>query len=65
MTTEAQKRAKKKYRERKQSEGGYKSLLLEFYDAEMDLYEYLQTKKPTATYIKDLIRKDMYEGRGH
>lgn len=59
MTTEAQKKAKKRYRERKQSEGGYKSLLLEFYSADMDIYEHLQTKKPKATYVKELIRKDM------
>lgn len=65
MATEAQKRAKKKYRERKVSEGGYKSLLLEFYDADMGLYEYLQTQKPTTTYIKELIRKDMDERRDH
>lgn len=59
MTTEAQKRASRKYRERKRADGGYKSILLEFYQADMDVYEHLQSKKPTATYIKELIRKDM------
>lgn len=59
MTTEAQKAAKKRYKERIKAEGKYKSLLIEFYQSDMDIYEYLNTKKPTATYIKDLIRKDM------
>ena len=61
MTTEAQKRAKREYRKRKQSEGGYKSILLEFYPPEMELYEHLQTQKPMTTYIKELIRRDMKE----
>lgn len=65
MTTEAQRRANRKYRKRKQAEGEYKSILLEFYSSDMDVYDHLQNQKPTATYIKELIRKDMYEGRDH
>lgn len=63
MLTEAQRRANKNYRERKRSAGEYRTMLLEFYSSDMEIYEFLRTKKPTATYIKDLIREDM--GRGN
>lgn len=53
MLTEAQKKAKEKYRQKR------KSVLLEFFPPEVDLYEYLQKQPSKATYIKNLIRDDM------
>lgn len=53
MITEAQKRAKEKYRQKR------KSVLLEFYPPEHDLFEHLEKKPQKATYIKNLIREDM------
>lgn len=60
-TPEAKKRAKEKYRK-----GNVKQVLLEFYPADHDLYEYVRVKKPhMATYIKGLIRADMERGGGN
>lgn len=53
MTSEAQKRAVKKYKEK------VKRITLEFSPAEADLYEHIQQQPKKQTYIKDLIRKDM------
>ena len=53
MLTEAQKKAKEKYRQKR------KSVLLEFFRPEMDLYEHLEKQSAKATYIKNLIREDM------
>lgn len=53
MLTEAQKRAKEKYRQKR------KSVLLEFFPPEQDLYEHLSKQPSKATYIKNLIREDM------
>ena len=54
MTTEAQRRAIKKYTKEK-----LKQLNLKFYPPEMDIWEHLQKQKNKAGYIKELIRKDM------
>ena len=53
MITEAQKKAKEKYRQKR------KSILLEFYPPEMDLYDHLEKQSAKATYMKNLIRDDM------
>lgn len=53
MTSEAQKRAIKKYREKT------KKLQLEFSPAEEDLWQHIQAQDKKQTYIKDLIRADM------
>ena len=53
MTSEAQKKAVKKYKEK------VKRLTLEFHPSEQDLYEHIQKQDKKQTYIKDLIRKDM------
>lgn len=54
METEAQKRAKAKYKAEK-----VKKMLLEFYPTETDLLEHLNNQDKKQTYIKNLIREDM------
>ena len=54
--TEAENRAKANYRKKT------KSITIEFYPAEMDLYEHLQKQEQKRTYIKKLIREDMNKG---
>ena len=53
MTSDAQKKAVKKYKEK------VKRMTIEFYPTEMDLYEHIQKQPKKQTYIKDLIRKDI------
>jgi hypothetical protein len=53
MTSEAQKKAVKKYKEK------VKRLTVDFYPTEMDLYDHIQKQAKKQTYIKDLIRADM------
>ena len=55
-TTEAQKRAVQKYKQK------LKRTYLEFYPAEEDLWNHLQAQDKKQTYIKDLIRADMQKG---
>lgn len=54
MITEAQKRAKDKYRAEK-----VKRISIEFYPSEIELWEHLQSQEKKQTYIKELIRKDI------
>lgn len=54
--TEAENRAKANYRKKT------KSITIEFYPAEMDLFEHLQKQEQKRTYIKNLIREDMNKG---
>lgn len=51
--TEAQKRAKKKYR------GKVRRIYVDFYPSEADLIEHIEKQPQKQTYIKDLIREDM------
>lgn len=53
MTSEAQKKAVKKYKEK------VKRMTIEFYPSEMELYDHIQNQSKKQTYIKDLIRADM------
>ena len=53
MLTEAQKRAKEKYRQKG------KQISIQFYQTEKDLIEHLEKQPQKATYIKNLIREDM------
>jgi hypothetical protein len=53
MTSEAQKKAVKKYKEK------VKRMTIDFAPTEMDLYEHIQKQPKKQTYIKDLIRADM------
>jgi hypothetical protein len=54
--TEAQKRAKAKYKKEK-----VKTMLLEFYPTDLDIIEHLdnQPRNTKQTYIKALIRADI------
>ena len=52
--TDAQKRAKAKYKS-----NNVKKILLEFYPSDMELYEKVQEQPNKQGYIKDLIRKDL------
>lgn len=56
MSTEAQRRATKKYRQK------VKRLMLEFYPTEADLLAHIESQPKKQTYIKDLIRADMEKG---
>lgn len=51
--TESKKRAKKEYNKK------VKKILLEFYPTDEKMIEFLSSKKPTQSYIKGLIKKEM------
>lgn len=53
MATEAQQKAKKKYR------GKVRRLQIEFYPTEAALVDHIEKQPQKQTYIKDLIRKDI------
>lgn len=53
MTSDAQKKAVKKYRQKTNK------LQLEFSPAEEELWNHIQSQPKKQTYIKDLIRADM------
>lgn len=53
-STEAQKRASAKYRQR-----NVKCQTVSFYPQHMDLYEWLRSQSNRNEYMRDLIRKDM------
>lgn len=54
VQTGAQRKAALKYKKEKT-----KSVTVTFYPSDMELYEYLETKPSKATYIKELIKKEM------
>lgn len=55
--TEAQSRAKKKYREKG------KRMTIDFYPTETELYEHVAKQEQPYKYIKDLIREDIKRGK--
>ena len=55
-TTEAQRRAVKKYREK------VKRVYLDFAPTEADLFDHINSQPKKQTYIKNLIRADMERG---
>ena len=59
MSSEAQKRANRKYKRRLREEKKLKYVQMEFNESEADLYEYVQSHKPTRTFIKQIIREHM------
>lgn len=52
-TTEAQRRAIKKYKQK------VNRITIDFSPAEIELWEHIQNQPKKQTYIKDLIRADM------
>ncbi len=54
MSSEAQRRATKKYVKEKT-----KRVTLVFFPADMDIWEYLQSQPNKNGYLKELIRDDM------
>lgn len=57
MLTEAQKRAKEKYRKKG------KQVVIQFYQTEQEMIDYLEMQPAKATYIKKLIREDMKKSK--
>lgn len=57
MQTEAQKRAKKKYKEK------VNRVTIDFHPSEAEMYAFLQAQPQKATYIKELIKADMKKAR--
>lgn len=53
MVSEAQKKAVKKYNEKR------KRFTIDFYPTETELYEHLLKQPQKMTYIKNLIKQDM------
>ena len=54
-------RANMAYQKRQREAGKLKRVAVEFGKADMELYEFLKAQGPAATYIKNLIRKDMMQ----
>lgn len=52
-TSEAQLRAVRKYKEK------VNRITIDFHPTEQDLWDHINSQPKKATYIKDLIRKDM------
>ena len=57
MTSEAQRRAIQKYKQK------VKRITLDFHPTEDDLWQHIQSQEKKQTYIKNLIRADMEKGR--
>lgn len=57
MTSEAQLKAVKKYKEK------VKRITVDFYPADADIWEHIQSQPKKQTYIKDLIRKDIEKSK--
>lgn len=55
-TSEAQLRAVKKYKEK------VKRITVDFYPADEEMWQHIQSQEKKQTYIKDLIRADMNKG---
>ena len=57
MTTEAQRKAVKKYKEK------VNRITIDFSPAEAELWEHIQKQPKKQTYIKDLIRADIEKNK--
>ena len=57
MTSEAQRRAVTKYKQK------VKRITIDFHPTESELWEHIQNQEKKQTYIKNLIRADMEKGR--
>lgn len=56
MASDAQKRANAKYRREKM-----RQIVVCFYPADMDLYDWVKSQPNITAYVKGLIRADMEE----
>ena len=63
--SEAQLRANKRYKEKQRKTGKLKFIQVEFNATELGLYQHAKNQRPTAAYIKRLIREDMEKGSGN
>lgn len=52
-TTQAQLKAVQKYKQK------VKRITIDFYPADEEMWQHIQSQEKKQTYIKDLIRKDM------
>lgn len=57
MATEAQKKARDKYNEKR------KRITIDFYPTEIDLFEFLSKQEVKQTHLKSLIRADMEKAK--
>ena len=57
MSSEAQRKAVKKYKEK------VNRITIDFYPTESELWDRIQAQDKKQTYIKNLIREDMKKGR--
>jgi hypothetical protein len=57
MASEAQRRAIQNYKKK------VKRITVDFYPAEAELWEHIQSQEKKQTYIKNLIRADIEKGR--
>lgn len=57
MATEAQRKAKNKYRDQG------KRMTIDFYPSEADLIKHIESQENKQGYIKSLIRADMEKGK--
>ena len=57
MATEAQRKAKNKYRDQG------KRMTIDFYPSETDLIKHIESQENKQGYIKSLIRADMEKGK--
>lgn len=59
--SEALKAAQAAYRERKKAAGKFKTVTVEFYEQDLDVYQHLDAQENKRQYILGLIRADMGE----
>lgn len=59
----AEDKQKRYERNQRYKDAKTKQVGIRFFPADMDLYDYLQTKDNKMGYIKDLIRADMERGK--
>lgn len=58
MSNESRKRAQGKYKKKLRESGGEKQISISFSASDMELYDYAKGNRPTAKFIKDLIRAE-------
>lgn len=59
MASDAQLRANKRYKAKRRKSGSLRFIQVEFNASEIELFDHAKANRPTARYIKDLIRADL------